>query len=49
MNKAEVGPEFEVETLDRSRAILIIVFLLVSANYFVWRLGPLMKTPMCFH
>lgn len=48
MNKAEVGPEFEVETLDRSRAILIIVFLLVSANYFVWRLGTFNENAYVF-
>lgn len=40
MNKpAAPSPPLEVERLSRPRAILVVIFLLVSLNYFTWRLG----------
>lgn len=29
----------EIEKLGRARAILIVIYLLIAANYFIWRLG----------
>jgi cellulose synthase (UDP-forming) len=39
MNEPADTPPIEVERLSRSRAILVAIFLLISLNYFTWRLG----------
>lgn len=39
MNKGNFQGTVEVESLDRYRTVLIGIFLLVAANYIVWRVG----------
>lgn len=39
MKQPSDQPPLEVERLSRPRAILVTVFLLISLNYFIWRLG----------
>lgn len=41
-------PPLQIERLSRSRAILVTVFLLVSVNYFTWRLGTFNEAAYIF-